>query len=322
MNIVGIDIGGTFTALEFPTGGALAVDGTTAAPVLLPKVLGTVFTIVPDGTGGWYLGGLFTYVGGQPRANLARIQSDGTVLPWNPGADANVYAIAASGGLVYVGGAFTTIGGQSRNRIAAVDASTGAVTAWNPGADGDVRTLVVSGGTVYAGGVFTNAGGSARNFLAALDATTGLATAWNPNPNVTVRAMVLSGTTLYFGGLFTTVGGVGRNRLAAVDASSGALLAWNPNANSTVNAMLLSGTTIYLGGLFTTVGAPQIRRRRLWASFKSCCPAANELAMGFSLQMCLPASSACRLSRSCSCISVRLTRRSKAAPANILSMCG
>src|SRR4051812_49370630 len=47
-----IYLGGSFSALEIPTGGAVAVDGTTAAPVVLPKVLGTVNTIVPDGAGG------------------------------------------------------------------------------------------------------------------------------------------------------------------------------------------------------------------------------------------------------------------------------
>src|SRR5205814_1723168 len=47
-----IYIGGSFTGLEVPSGGALAVDGTSASPVFLPRVVGTVNTIVPDGSGG------------------------------------------------------------------------------------------------------------------------------------------------------------------------------------------------------------------------------------------------------------------------------
>ena len=59
-----------------------------------------------------------------------------------------------------------------------------------------------------------------------------------------------------------------------------------------------------------------------FAISRSACPAANEFASGFSLQTCLPAATACRLSRSCSCMSVRLTIRSNAAPASSASMDG
>ena len=60
--------------------------------------------------------------------------------------------------------------------------------------------------------------------------------------------------------------------------------------------------------------APEPHALPRCARRSSSCPAASELAIGFSLQTCLPASIACRLSRSCSCMSVRLTSRSNAAP--------
>ena len=68
-------------------------------------------------------------------------------------------------------------------------------------------------------------------------------------------------------------------------------------------------------GLATIAGAPQRRRFRLRASSRRAWPAASELAIGFSLQTCLPASSARRLRCSCSCMSVRSTSRSNGAPA-------
>src|SRR5207244_6697337 len=77
-----IYLGGDFTQIGRPTGGLLGLDPTSAALVVLPKVLGTVYAMAPDGTGGWFIGGSFTYVGGALRSNLAHIASDGSVLSW------------------------------------------------------------------------------------------------------------------------------------------------------------------------------------------------------------------------------------------------
>jgi len=145
-------------------------------------VTGTVRTLARSGTT-LVIGGDFTSVGGQSRANLAAIDvGSASVLPWNPGTagpldGGAVYALQMNGGTVIAGGAFTTAGGQSRGRLAAIDLATGTATAWNPGADSTVWSLLVNGGTVYAGGDFSQIGGAARNRLAALDATTGIATA-------------------------------------------------------------------------------------------------------------------------------------------------
>jgi hypothetical protein len=70
------------------------------------------------------------------RLNPAQIRMDGTLDAWNPGANSDVLALAASGGTVFAGGFFTFIGGQARNDIAALDATSVLVTAWNPNAAG------------------------------------------------------------------------------------------------------------------------------------------------------------------------------------------
>ena len=87
---------------------------------------GDVYAVVPDGAGGWYIGGSFTQINQTPRNRVAHINSDHTLdLNWNPDADSTVYALALShdGQTLYVGGDFTSIGGQTRNRIAALDAA-------------------------------------------------------------------------------------------------------------------------------------------------------------------------------------------------------
>jgi len=66
-----IYIGGDFTQVGPATGAWVAIDSSTgAAQQPYPKVIGTVYAVAPDGSGGWYLGGRFTAVRGQPRNNL------------------------------------------------------------------------------------------------------------------------------------------------------------------------------------------------------------------------------------------------------------
>ena len=126
-------IGGEFTYVGQYTGNGVPIDAASGTPVsVYPKVNGTVYATVSDGSGGWYIGGDFEQVGGVTRNHIAHILPDGSVdAAWNPNVNYGVYALAVSGTTVYAGGWFTSIGGQTRNRIAALDATTGAATAWN-----------------------------------------------------------------------------------------------------------------------------------------------------------------------------------------------
>ena len=76
-----------------------------------------------DGAGGWYIGGAFTRVQGQPRRNLARLRADGTVDAWDPGADTTVRTLARAGTVVYAGGDFSSAGGAARKYLAAIEQS-------------------------------------------------------------------------------------------------------------------------------------------------------------------------------------------------------
>ena len=286
-------LGGTFTQVGPATGSALALDAGSGVPRQpYPMIVGTVNAVAPDGAGGWYVGGSFSSVLGQPRHDLAHLDATGHLTSWNPGADGSVSTLAVNGGTVYAGGYFTSIGGQPRSFIAAIDAATGAVTPWNPGASSPVTGIVVSGGIVYVGGMFSVIGGQTRRYVAALDPVTGAATSWyphasgivappestdavdagahagsitGPNPPRTLKefgvlALAVSGGTVYIGGDFTSVAGATRYNIAALDAATGALTAWNPSATGTfgigagVYALAVNNSTVYAGGSFTGFG--------------------------------------------------------------------
>ena len=197
-------IGGSFLYVGPQTGNGAPISEATGRPSLpYLRVSGCINAVVPDGSGGWYIGGTFTRVGGVNRNRVAHILSDSSLdTSWNPNANDEVFALAVSDGTVYVGGNFTSIGGRTRNYIAAVDAKKGKATSWNPNGDAGVYSLAVSGKTVYAGGIFKSIGGQMRRRLAALNAVTGKATSWNPNPNASypVVALAVNGGTVYAGG--------------------------------------------------------------------------------------------------------------------------
>jgi hypothetical protein len=263
-------VGGTFTRVGQEVGGVMTIDGTSGAILEpFPYVDGTVHAVAPDGKGGWYVGGRFSYVRGQPRLNLAQLDAAGNVTAWNPGADRTVRAISASGGTIFVGGEFFLAGGQARTCLAALD-TAGFATPWAPEPDGFVRALLPNplGGTVFVGGDFSNIGGQARSHIAEINRTSGLATQWRPNASAPVTTIgaranfVTLVVTVYAGGSFTTIGGQPRSNLAALDYSSplslGNATSWDPAPNGPISTLAVSGTTIYIGGNFNNiVGQPR-----------------------------------------------------------------
>ena len=257
-------VGGSFSFVGPVTGAGVPVDPTTATPASgFPRVNGTVVAAVPDGSGGWYLGGQFTAVGSEVRTNLAHVLADQSVAAWNPGASAIVRVLLLRSGVLYVGGDFLTLGGVARNRVGAVDAATGVTTSWNPNANSSVRAFAEGATQLYVGGQFTTIGGQARNRIARVNYTTGAADAtWNPNANSLVLTLALDAASnlVYAGGQFTSIGAATRNRVAAMDLTTGAPTAWDPNANNQVLSIVRSGTTLYAGGQFSAIGG-QTRSR-------------------------------------------------------------
>jgi hypothetical protein len=258
-----IYIGGQFDFAGRWSGAGQLVDATggrVASPAL--RIVGQVNAAVPDGIGGWFIGGSFTQVLGAQRLGLARITKAGKLSPFRADVAGTVNALAYGGGNLYVGGSFTSVGGTSRTNVASISALTSSVNAWNPGANGPVRALEMAPGNaaVYAGGAFSQVGGASRSNLAELDASTGSATAWNPGVTGEVRAIKSAGATAYIGGDFSAAGGASRTDLAAIDASTGIATSWAPTTNGAVNALTIpsGGTQVLAGGMFSSVsGQPR-----------------------------------------------------------------
>ncbi len=266
-------VGGAFRMVGPNTGGGVPLSLERGTPNLpYPRVAGGVNAAVPDGSGGWYIGGEFNAVGGVARNNLAHILADGSVAPWDPGTNSPVAALLLHGNTLYVAGFFTTLAGLSRHYIGAVDASSGAASEWDPSANDLALTLEMQGQTVYAGGYFTAIGGKLRGRIAALDAKTGSATDWNPSANDAVFTIARAGQALFVGGYFSSIGGQRRDHLAAVDARTGMATPWDPNRTgfsgvhgyAVIYRLVVHRGVVYVGGTFSALGG--IRRTCLGAA--------------------------------------------------------
>jgi hypothetical protein len=275
-------IGGTFTSVSATTGGGVPLRLSSGrVPEHFPKVQGEVDAAIPDGHGGWFIGGTFVAVDGQPRRSLAHIRGDGHVAPWRTDADPFVFALALKGDTLFVGGRFFYVGGQSRHCLAAIDARTGAVLPWAPDPNDEVFALTMQGNTLYVGGNFYDIGGRHQPYLAAVDATTGVFTDWNPSPNGFVEAIASADSTVYLGGSFVQIAGQNRNWVAAVDARTGALRSWNPNPSGVVASLALTGRKVFAQGGFNTVdGQPRNGAAALDAVTGALLPWAPDTSIG------------------------------------------
>jgi hypothetical protein len=279
-------ISGTFSTVGTQGGGALEFNTATGAQIQLPPIAGGgVAAAVPDGSGGWYIGGGFDRVAGAVRYGLAHIRADGSVdtafpelsheplATSNTNDDAAALALSPDGHTLYVGGFFTQLGGQPRASIGAISTTTDTVTSWAPTLGGSypsVSALALGGGTtagfVYVGGDFTKVGSVVAPDLAKVNATSGAAdSSFEPAPtpanSVEINALALSttGSSLYVGGYFSNIGGQARGDLARIDttgANDGQAAAWDPEPDSEVDAIDVptSGGTVFVGGEFDTVG--------------------------------------------------------------------
>jgi outer membrane protein OmpA-like peptidoglycan-associated protein len=268
-------VGGDFTSYQaWDTGQAGLVDTTTGAVnAAFPKASGWPYSraSVPDGNGGWYIGGAINNLGGTGVNRVAHINADGSLdTTWLPNVSGGqgVLSIAKAGDVIFIGGSFTSVNGTARNKLAAIK-TDGTLLDWNPAPNSNVMSLVVSGNTVYVGGQLTQIAGATRNLAAAVrigDRTGGATgtclTAWdntdcltNWNPNVSgwgVVSIAVDTTYTYLAGAFSSVGGQTHNAFAKVTSSTGAVQSWNPAADSEGRSVAIDNGLVYLGGGFST----------------------------------------------------------------------
>jgi hypothetical protein len=249
-------LGGNFSKIAPPIKVAnhALLDTSRAIPDFsFIKANGNINLAIPDGGGGWYVGGLFSKVGDSTRNYLAQISFDGKVTSWNPSPNDRVTDMIKLGNKVFISGQFGYIGGKVRNYLAAVDLNQGLASTWNPNPDGAVWRLASNSTTIFASGYFQSIGGQTRNWIASIDVTTGAINSWNANASAgtVISSMVVSGNNIYIGGSFNQIGGQYRKNLASISLTTGLASSWNPAPNQPVEALALSASNIlYVGGGF------------------------------------------------------------------------
>ncbi len=249
-------VAGSFSHIGYSAGNIVEVDKLTGLATNANAVAPNYYvrTAISDGSGGWYIGGEFTEVGGQARKYLARINADGTLHPWNPSPDYYVYDLTIDNGVLYVGGGFSNIAAVARRGIASFNISDGLITSFNPVVPGNVMSMIVSGTDLYFGGSFSTVNGVARTNAAMVNKTSGVLGAFAPNPNSSVRTMIEQDGVIYMGGGFGSAGGATRQMLAGVNKTTGVATSWNPGSNGTVYKLAADANNVYVAGLYTTVG--------------------------------------------------------------------
>ncbi len=242
-----IYMGGSFSRMGPYIGSLLTIDTATAEPSsVFPQVNGAVYALVPDGLGGYFIGGHFSSVGGQPRKNVARLLADGTLDPgFLPDMDGKVMGMALGSGTLYMAGQFTTVGGLARANLAAVDTGTGEPTTWTADTDGIVNGIAIAAGVVCVGGNFNTIAGQALPYFAALDTDTGAVQEWEATANGPVNAMLGAGNKVYVGGTFTFFVR-GNAYLSVVDATTGMGTDWDPQLPKPVKALTQNSGTIFI----------------------------------------------------------------------------
>lgn len=272
-------VGGEFSRYSRPYGGWVGITaGETAPSGTLPRVCGNVYKTIDDGSGGYYIGGMFNCVGNNfSIKNLAHILADGSLdSTWTPNPNSLVFDLLLDGTTLYVAGGFCTIASTSSHcGLASFDMSSGALTAWNPRLGGGYQAAFAlvtgsSGGTrrLYVGGNFELVDEVSHGNIAAFDlggALPVLDASFIPSFNRDVRALVFDSTArLIVGGTFdeftfstTTYTRVGLARINAINGSDTAFDA-QLDAGSRVYTLAIDSANalrLYIGGNFSTVAS-------------------------------------------------------------------
>mgnify|MGYP000394769130 CR=1 FL=1 len=230
-----------------------------------PQVNGPIRAVAasPDGTR-LYIGGSFTSVNGQARANFAALNPvTGALLPGFTASigGAGVFAIATLRDSVYVTGRFTQANGVARQNLAAFAAANGALRSWAPTLDrqGDAMVIDPDGSHVIVGGRFYLTNGVVQRGLAPLDPVTGaLDTAWAASKTVIngwsegtyagkagIFALSTDDSAVYGTGWVTANSTIGNlEGVFAAEAGTGAIR-WVADCHGDNYGVFSTGETVY-----------------------------------------------------------------------------
>lgn len=199
-------------------------------------------------------GGSFASFSGLPRANLRRLNADGSPDATFGTADSSpggtVYDIALQPeGRLLIGGYFSTVGGQPQAYLARLGADGILDSDFRPTVTYTVRSLAaLADGRMLAGGDFSRVNGIDRKNFALLhadgspEATFDTSTGANYTVN---RLLLLADGKIGAGGGFSTIGGVAAKYLARLAAPTAQT---KTVAASVSPAIAEAGTVLHLTG--------------------------------------------------------------------------
>lgn len=251
----------------------------TPAPLPAPNLqlgeAGSIFAMIQQPDGKLVVGGDFTRIAGQARANLARFNADGSLDPtFTVAADGIVFCLDIdSQGWIYAGGNFLTLNGQPRSRLGRFNSAGAIDSNWQPGTDGTVYDIAFNGvqSQLYVVGEFTEVSDVPRERVARVATANGAAVdaSWRSGGEADVGVTDVlpdeANGVVYIAGYMEFVDGNVHRGVARLSASGfGTADSWNPQLNSNVFALEQDGTHVYLGGPFSQVnsaGGPITRQR-------------------------------------------------------------
>jgi len=247
-------VGGSFTGSTISTSGIVYDLNSKQTPPSFPVIDGAISQVIPDGAGGWYLGGSFINVGGLPRRNLAHINAAMQVDDFfkDQLLDAQVNALALDGSTLYVGGDFTKLNPIENSGL--IVESDGSILSSFPKISGSVFTSESDGnGGWLIGGNFTKVGDLNRNNFARINSD-GTVHSMIVNFDGTISDIKRDGNTIYVAGYFSKVNAIQRSYLVAIDLTTGSLIDWTPNPNGPVSRIAVHTSQVIATGEFTEIG--------------------------------------------------------------------
>ncbi|MBX2978025.1 MAG: hypothetical protein KF905_01920 [Flavobacteriales bacterium] len=261
-------VGGAFEKVGPPMYGGTPLDRSTGLPVhTAPLPSDQAYDVVPDGQGGYYLGGTFTAVDGQPRNRIAHVPASGVLLPFGGEAGAGFDAGTVERMLLHDGVLYVAHR-QLATSSQIVPGYTGPVSKTNGAFGWDASTLdgyaigafaAPNNGWYMYGGV-VHVGGVRRGGIARISAN-GAAHPWDLQVNGGVASCVVVGDVMYLAGGFNSVLGQPRSGMAAIHIPTWSLLPFSAVFSTAFGSIqnphpiriLPLGDKLYLFGNFESI---------------------------------------------------------------------
>ncbi|MCA9278623.1 MAG: PQQ-binding-like beta-propeller repeat protein [Phycisphaerales bacterium] len=224
--------------------------------------------VIPDGSGGWLVGGGFSQVNGLVRAGITRFASDGSLSDWtantfNHNNTGNILTLARNGDSLYIGGLFTKVGDtEPVSNLAAISLSKPDHPLWIPSiSGGDVSNLVIDNGRLFVAGSFSDINAVEYDGFAVFDLSTHspiLGThALMGSPGPAIQAVAVNNNIAYLSGTFRLNTGAQSidvlHGIAGINLSNGSWSGFLVEADSTIDTLAFADGTLFAGGGFQQI---------------------------------------------------------------------